>query len=171
MIHCKATRNKSLSFYSRKWRGSKCNKDSKTDTVPPTSSPFKASKLTGRLSCNGKILKVLGLGWATQCVWASPRLIRTVRASWIWLLACEIYRDVLRYHIFTASCRVKKIPEGIVYSNIALSQLWIISLQVRMREKSESDKRTALTNLPRDEAAAWGCTSCSCALHGLTSQC
>lgn len=155
-MHCKVMK---LSF--QKGRGSKCKEDTKTDTVPPTSSPFKASKLTGSQSHNEKILRVLGFGfgWATRCVWASLRLIQTVWASWIQSVGCKIYKGMLRYHIFTASHWVKKCPGTIISSNIVLLQLWNISQGMDEWENGKPTREQPWPNLSQTKAAVCGCAA------------
>lgn len=162
-MHCKVMK---LSF--QKGRGSKCKEDTKTDTVPPTSSPFKASKLTGSQSHNEKILRVLGFGfgWATRCVWASLRLLQTVWASGIQPVGCKIYKGTLRYHIFIYSFSLGQ-KNALRASSLPVLPCYSCGISVKewMSEKMESNRRTALTKPFPNQS------SCSYTLKSLTSQC
>lgn len=162
-----------LKLLFQKGKGSKCKEDTKTDTVPPTSSPFKASKLTGSQSHNEKMLRVLGLGfgWATRCVWASLRLVQTVGASWIQPVGCEIYKGMLRYHIFTASHWLKK--NALRGSPLPTLPCYSCGISVKewMNEKMESTRRTALPKPFLNWSSSVGLCSCRYSSQSLTSQC
>lgn len=57
-------------------------------------------------------------------------------------MGCKIYKDTLRYHIFTASHWVEKCPESIISSNIALLQLWDISQGMDERENGKQQENS-----------------------------
>lgn len=118
MIHCKVTTNKSLTFYSRKWKHSKCNKDRKADTAAPTSSPFKAFKLSGRLSGSGNIFKGFG-----PSVWLSNTFVSIPKA----FPGCVDFLDLhswgarlTRRHWFMVLVGLKQYPGSIFHPGITL---------------------------------------------------